>query len=85
MPDDFAGTAEVRAGLDAAGDDIFLADAMPPEFSDEALALESSRLHADDLRFLAASGKWYRWTGTHWAVDDTKCGRKRRPLAGFAV
>lgn len=47
------------------------ADDRPPAFSDEALALRFADMHANDLRFVAAWGKWYRWTGTHWKVDDT--------------
>ena len=27
--------------------------------------------HADDLRYVAAWGKWLSWTGTHWQFDDT--------------
>lgn len=69
MADDYAGTSEVRAGLGAA--DLFIADAEPPKFSDEALALEFSRRHAGDLRYVAAWGRWYRWAGSHWAADDT--------------
>ena len=43
----------------------------PPEFSDEALALRFADRHADDLRYVAAWGKWMQWTGTVWAQDDT--------------
>jgi hypothetical protein len=35
-------------------------DARPPAFSDEALALRFADLHADDLRYVAAWGKWLR-------------------------
>jgi len=48
-----------------------LADARPPEFSDEALALHFAEKHADDLRYVAAWGKWFVWTGTYWRRDDT--------------
>lgn len=47
------------------------AEAMPPEFTDEALALRFAGLHADDLRYVAAWGRWLHWTGTHWALDET--------------
>jgi len=47
------------------------ADNRPPAFSDEALALRFADLHAEDLRYVSAWGKWYRWTGTHWQVEDT--------------
>jgi putative DNA primase/helicase len=48
-----------------------IVDARPPEFSDEALALHFAEKHADDLRYVAASGKWFVWTGTYWRRDDT--------------
>ena len=44
---------------------------IPPAFCDEALALRFAERHADDLRFVAAWGKWLSWTGTHWQFDDT--------------
>lgn len=47
------------------------ADARPPEYSDESLALRFSAAHADDARFVAAWGKWLLWTGTHWQFDTT--------------
>ena len=40
-------------------------DSRPPAFSDEALALRFAELHADDLRFVAACGKWLSWTGAN--------------------
>ena len=48
-----------------------IADARPPEFSDEALALHFAEKHADDLRYVAAWGKWLVWTGSYWRRDDT--------------
>ena len=48
-----------------------LADPRPPEFSDEALALYFAEKHADDLRYIAAWGKWLVWTGRYWRRDDT--------------
>jgi putative DNA primase/helicase len=48
-----------------------IADARPPEFSDEALALHFAEKHADDLRYVAAWGKWFVWTGMYWRRDDT--------------
>ena len=48
-----------------------IADARPPEFSDEALALRFAEKHADDLRYVAAWGKWFVWTGMYWRRDDT--------------
>ena len=65
---------DIRAAMASAGedaDDLMLGDARPPEFSDEALALEFARRHAEGLRFVAAWGKWFIWTGTYWRADDT--------------
>ncbi len=46
-------------------------EALPPRFSDDDLALAFAERHANDLRYVAAFNKWFAWTGTHWAVDDT--------------
>lgn len=43
----------------------------PPEFTDEALALHFAKIHASDLRYVAAWGTWLIWTGTHWKLDAT--------------
>ena len=45
-------------------------DVRPPEFSDDALAEEFSRQHADDLRYVEAWG-WLRWDGQRWVKDST--------------
>jgi putative DNA primase/helicase len=47
-------------------DDI---DAIPPAFSDSALALRFVELHADDLRFVAEQGRWFKWNGKWWQFD----------------
>lgn len=47
------------------------AEIRPPAFTDEALAIRFAECHADDLRYVSAWGKWLRWTGTHWELDDT--------------
>jgi putative DNA primase/helicase len=47
------------------------ADARPPEYSDEALALRFATARADDLQYVAAWGRWYEWSGVVWAPDDT--------------
>jgi putative DNA primase/helicase len=49
-------------------------EARPPAFSDEALALRFAERHQNDLRYIAAWGKWLSWTGTHWSFDDTLLG-----------
>ena len=46
-------------------------DVRPPKFTDEALALRFAELHVDDLRYVAAWGKWLTWDGTRWRIDDT--------------
>jgi putative DNA primase/helicase len=44
---------------------------LPPAFTDEALALRFADLHANDLRYVAAWGRWLHWTGAKWEHDDT--------------
>jgi putative DNA primase/helicase len=43
----------------------------PPQFSDDALALEFTKRHGDDLRFVAPWSKWLRWDGKRWTEDRT--------------
>ncbi len=43
----------------------------PPDFSEEALALQFADQHADGLRYVAKWNKWLRWDGTRWQFDDT--------------
>jgi putative DNA primase/helicase len=52
-------------------DNVEVFDPRPPAFSDEALALRFAERHANDLRYVAAWGKWLSWTGTHWQFDET--------------
>ena len=47
-----------------------MADAISA-FCDEGLALQFSERHARDLRYVAAWGKWFKWTGKEWKRDDT--------------
>jgi putative DNA primase/helicase len=49
----------------------FVEHVRPPNFSDEAIALEFAERHSGDLRFVAAWGKWLHWDGTCWRFDDT--------------
>lgn len=44
-----------------------------PEGSEEKLALEFAKRHANALRYVHAWGKWLYWTGTHWRTDTTLC------------
>lgn len=55
---------DAKAAVEGEGD-------LPPEFSDDALALEFTRRHGKDLRYVAAWGKWLRWTGARWEEDRT--------------
>jgi putative DNA primase/helicase len=43
----------------------------PPEFSDDALALEFSIHHDGKLLYVHAWLRWLRWDGCRWARDDT--------------
>ena len=47
------------------------ADSRPPEYSDEMLALRFATVSAEALRYIAAWGRWYLWSGVVWAPDDT--------------
>ena len=47
------------------------AEARPPEYSDEALALRFATVSAEALRYVASWGRWYQWSGVVWAPDDT--------------
>lgn len=46
-------------------------NARPPTFADEAIALRFAELHANDLRYVAALGRWLRWDARCWRFDDT--------------
>ncbi len=50
---------------------IEIADARPPEFSDDALAQRVAERHGKDLRYVAAWSHWYEWDGTRWAMEPT--------------
>jgi putative DNA primase/helicase len=69
MPDDAAIARqldELRAAADATAE-----DAIPPEFSDEALAQRFTERHKHRLRYVAAWGRWLIWDGTVWRFDET--------------
>jgi hypothetical protein len=44
---------------------------LPPDYSDDAMALKFTDLHQDVLRYVALWGKWMIWCGTHWMPEDT--------------
>jgi putative DNA primase/helicase len=44
---------------------------VPPEFSDEGLALRFSERYKDRLRYVAAWGRWLIWDDLVWRFDET--------------
>lgn len=46
-------------------------DAVAPELTEDALALEFTLRHALDWRFVAAWGDWLKWDGTRWKKEST--------------
>src|SRR5262249_55530362 len=46
-------------------------EALPPEYSDEALALRLAKKHADGARYVAAWDCWFLWDGKRWVKDET--------------
>ena len=72
MTDDYATLEEAnRSAAEEKLAKVELADARPPEFSDEALAQRFAKRHGDELRYVAAWSHWYAWTGTRWEQDTT--------------
>jgi hypothetical protein len=43
----------------------------PPEPTDDQIADIFAERHRDDLRYVAAWGRWYEWTGKLWREDGT--------------
>jgi putative DNA primase/helicase len=48
------------------------ADAVPVEYSDDALAQIFSERYGDDLRYTAAWDRWSIWNGHAWETDNTR-------------
>jgi len=44
-------------------------DVLPVDLTDDALALEFTRRHRDDLRYVHEWGRWLRWDSTRWAQE----------------
>jgi putative DNA primase/helicase len=40
-------------------------------FSEDAVALQFTQRHGADWRFVAAWGRWFVWTSTHWQREET--------------
>jgi putative DNA primase/helicase len=45
-------------------------EARPPAFSDDALALRFVDEHEETLRYVPSLGKWLRWDGKRWCLDE---------------
>jgi len=46
-------------------------EAMPPGFTDDALALDFTARHQEDWRYVAAWGHWLQWDGARWMRETT--------------
>lgn len=44
---------------------------LPPDFTEDEIALRFSEIFAPSLRYVAAWGKWMLWDGKIWRKDDT--------------
>lgn len=44
---------------------------LPPDFTEDEIALRFSKTFAPSLRYIAAWGKWMLWDGKIWRKDDT--------------
>ena len=47
------------------------ADARPPEYSDEALALRFAAKHGDEAAYVAPWNQWLLWSNERWTTDRT--------------
>ena len=56
---------------------VELADARPPEFSDDALAQKFADRYGENLRYIADWGHWYMWDGARWGRESTLDARNR--------
>jgi putative DNA primase/helicase len=64
-PDDEGAYGVTRANGHA------IIEVLPPEFADDALALNFSGAYGQTLRFVAAWGRWFKWDEQVWRHDDT--------------
>ena len=46
-------------------------DILAPDFTEDRLALDFAEKHSNELRYVAAWGRWLAWTGTHWEFENT--------------
>ena len=47
-------------------------EAVPPAFSDDAIAARCAVLHGNNWRNLAGTDRWLHWNGAYWETDDRK-------------
>jgi phage/plasmid-associated DNA primase len=66
-----SGDDAARKLLDAAQVAPDLEEVRPPQFSDDALALDFADRHKDDLRYVAIWSRWLHFDGRHWQYDET--------------
>ncbi len=50
--------------------DIFEPRPIAPPYSDDAVALEFTKSHGDNLKYAASMSRWFCWTGTHYRNDE---------------
>jgi len=68
-----AGGRELQRIWDKAGDRIAREEtANSPVVTEDGLGIAFTEEHRDRLRFDHTQGKWHRWTGQAWKVDETK-------------
>ena len=46
-------------------------DVRSPALSDDALALQFTKKHRDELLYVAKWGRWLFWTGAYWRAEET--------------
>lgn len=46
-------------------------EVLPPEFADDALALNFSSTYGESFRYVDAWSRWFMWNGQVWRHDDT--------------
>jgi putative DNA primase/helicase len=44
---------------------------VPPDISEDTLALAFTARHRDELRYVHEWGRWLRWDGARWAIERT--------------
>lgn len=50
---------------------------VPPELSEESLALKFAERHAREVRYVDRLGIWYIWDGSRWGEDDVRAAFDR--------